>query len=157
MSAVIIIISVFLVVGVGSIGLLWWRLAAGRVAGARFEPELEAGHKALAHAEEHINELEARIEALRVESTEYQKQVADLNARREADIEAHEEARRKLSEAFESLSSKVLKSSSEQFLKLANENFLRKADRDVVQRERDRLAESEAQIQNLEAALAALG
>ena len=120
---VIIILAVFLCVGVVSIALLWRRLAAERVARARFEPELEAGQKALARAEENINELEARIEAMRVESTEYQKQVADLNARREADLEAHAEARRKLSDTFESLSSKVLKSSSEQFLKLANENF----------------------------------
>ena len=41
--------------------------------------------------------------------------------------------------------------------KLANADFLRKASPEVVQKERDRLAESETQIENLEATLAALG
>ena len=41
--------------------------------------------------------------------------------------------------------------------KLANVDFLRKASAEVVQKERDRLAESEAQIENVEATLAALG
>ena len=40
--------------------------------------------------------------------------------------------------------------------KLGNDNFLSKANPDVVQKERDRLAESEAQMENVEAALAAL-
>jgi valyl-tRNA synthetase len=40
--------------------------------------------------------------------------------------------------------------------KLGNEKFLSKANPDVVQKERDRLAESEAQMVNVEAALAAL-
>ncbi len=40
--------------------------------------------------------------------------------------------------------------------KLDNEKFLSKASPDVVQKERDRLAESEAQIENIEAALATL-
>jgi valyl-tRNA synthetase len=40
--------------------------------------------------------------------------------------------------------------------KLANENFLTKASPEVVQRERDRLAECETQMDNVEAALAAL-
>jgi valyl-tRNA synthetase len=41
--------------------------------------------------------------------------------------------------------------------KLANADFLRKASAEVVQKERDRLAESEAQIEHVEATLAALG
>ena len=41
--------------------------------------------------------------------------------------------------------------------KLANADFLRKASAEVVQKERDRLAEGEAQIENVEATLAALG
>jgi valyl-tRNA synthetase len=41
--------------------------------------------------------------------------------------------------------------------KLANADFLRKASAEVVQKERDRLAEGEAQIEHVEAALAALG
>jgi valyl-tRNA synthetase len=41
--------------------------------------------------------------------------------------------------------------------KLANADFLRKASAEVVQKERDRLAENEAQIENVEATLAALG
>ncbi len=41
--------------------------------------------------------------------------------------------------------------------KLANDNFLSKASPDIVQKERDRLAESEAQMDHVEAALAALG
>jgi valyl-tRNA synthetase len=40
--------------------------------------------------------------------------------------------------------------------KLGNEKFLSKASPDVVQKERDRLAESEAQMENVEAALATL-
>ncbi len=40
--------------------------------------------------------------------------------------------------------------------KLENENFLTKASPDVVQKERDRLAEGEAQLDNVEAALATL-
>jgi len=40
--------------------------------------------------------------------------------------------------------------------KLGNDKFLSKASPDVVQKERDRLAESEAQMENVEAALAAL-
>ena len=40
--------------------------------------------------------------------------------------------------------------------KLGNEKFLSNANPDVVQKERDRLAESEAQMVNVEAALAAL-
>jgi valyl-tRNA synthetase len=40
--------------------------------------------------------------------------------------------------------------------KLGNEKFLSKANPDVVQKERDRLAESEAQMENVEAALATL-
>ena len=69
MTTVIIILAVLLFVAVIGVAILWRRLAAERVAGARFEPELEAGQKALARAEENINELETRIEALRVEST----------------------------------------------------------------------------------------
>jgi valyl-tRNA synthetase len=41
--------------------------------------------------------------------------------------------------------------------KLANADFLRKASAEVVQKERDRLAECEAQVENVEATLAALG
>jgi valyl-tRNA synthetase len=41
--------------------------------------------------------------------------------------------------------------------KLANADFLRKASAEVVQKERDRLAENEAQIETVEATLAALG
>jgi len=41
--------------------------------------------------------------------------------------------------------------------KLANVDFLSKASAEVVQKERDRLAECEAQIENVEATLAALG
>jgi valyl-tRNA synthetase len=41
--------------------------------------------------------------------------------------------------------------------KLANADFLRKASAEVVQKERDRLAEGEAQIETVEATLAALG
>jgi valyl-tRNA synthetase len=41
--------------------------------------------------------------------------------------------------------------------KLANDNFLRKASAEVVQKERARLVESEAEMANVEAALAALG
>jgi valyl-tRNA synthetase len=41
--------------------------------------------------------------------------------------------------------------------KLSNDNFLSKASPEVVQKERDRLAESEAEMDNVEAALAALG
>jgi valyl-tRNA synthetase len=41
--------------------------------------------------------------------------------------------------------------------KLANVDFLRKASAEVVQKERDRLAENEAQIEHVEATLAALG
>ncbi len=41
--------------------------------------------------------------------------------------------------------------------KLANVDFLQKANAEVVQKERDRLAESEAQIENVEATLVALG
>jgi valyl-tRNA synthetase len=41
--------------------------------------------------------------------------------------------------------------------KLANANFLSKASPDVVQKERDRLAECEAEIAHVEAALTALG
>ena len=41
--------------------------------------------------------------------------------------------------------------------KLANADFLRKASAEVVQKERDRLAEGEAQIAHVEATLAALG
>ena len=41
--------------------------------------------------------------------------------------------------------------------KLANENFLRKASPEVVQKERERLAESEAEMDTVEAALASLG
>ncbi|HEY5870850.1 MAG TPA: class I tRNA ligase family protein, partial [Candidatus Tectomicrobia bacterium] len=41
--------------------------------------------------------------------------------------------------------------------KLANTDFLRKASTEVVQKERDRLAEGEAQIEHVEATLAALG
>src|SRR5439155_80206 len=41
--------------------------------------------------------------------------------------------------------------------KLANADFLRKASAEVVQKERDRLAENEAQIENVETTLAALG
>jgi valyl-tRNA synthetase len=41
--------------------------------------------------------------------------------------------------------------------KLANTDFLRKASAEVVQKERDRLAECESQIENVEATLAALG
>ena len=41
--------------------------------------------------------------------------------------------------------------------KLTNADFLRKASAGVVQKERDRLAEGEAQIENVEATLAALG
>jgi valyl-tRNA synthetase len=40
--------------------------------------------------------------------------------------------------------------------KLANADFLRKASAEVVQKECDRLAEGEAQIENVEATLAAL-
>jgi valyl-tRNA synthetase len=40
--------------------------------------------------------------------------------------------------------------------KLSNDNFLSKACSEVVQKERDRLAESEAEMNNIEAALAAL-
>lgn len=40
--------------------------------------------------------------------------------------------------------------------KLQNENFLHKASPDVVQKERQRLLESEAEMDNVEAALAAL-
>jgi valyl-tRNA synthetase len=41
--------------------------------------------------------------------------------------------------------------------KLANTDFLRKASAEVVQKERDRLTENEAQIETVEATLAALG
>jgi valyl-tRNA synthetase len=41
--------------------------------------------------------------------------------------------------------------------KLANDNFLRKASAEVVQKERARLVETEAEMANVEAALAALG
>jgi len=41
--------------------------------------------------------------------------------------------------------------------KLANADFLRKASAEVVQKERDRLAENEAQIETVEATLTALG
>jgi valyl-tRNA synthetase len=41
--------------------------------------------------------------------------------------------------------------------KLANADFLRKASQEVVQKERDRLAESEAELENVEATLTALG
>ena len=40
---------------------------------------------------------------------------------------------------------------------VANADFLRKASAEVVQKERDRLAENEAQIENVETTLAALG
>ena len=40
--------------------------------------------------------------------------------------------------------------------KLSNEKFLSKASPEVVQKERDRLAESEAEMENVEAALAVL-
>jgi valyl-tRNA synthetase len=41
--------------------------------------------------------------------------------------------------------------------KLANADFLRKASAEVVQKERDRLAENEAQMANVETTLAVLG
>jgi len=41
--------------------------------------------------------------------------------------------------------------------KLANANFLQKATPEVVQKERDRVAECEAELENVEATLLALG
>lgn len=120
---IVIILAFLLIFAVASLVLVWKQLATARIDVARAQSELEAGNAALARTEESARTLESQLETLRTEATEYQKQVAALNARQEEAVKARDEARAKLEETFKALSADVLKSSTEQFLQLAKQKL----------------------------------